>query len=222
MRTFCTSIGKSSSCFPQSSSYLHFCFSCRADDGTLASAAELGAALPSPALAHSSLVPASKKPEHCVNISLCSRYRCSLRPLLMTISTSPVCVKIGNSFWGWYVEPPNCDRCGRCLRAVDARDECDATDGGRRIASERSVLCESGYETMRRDCDFRLLFVLVYSSSDSCHHLRYCAQICHRSRMAGVRLHLQGRREGQNSVAAGCVVRTQRCTSRAGGRGCRR
>jgi hypothetical protein len=144
-RTFCTSMGMSSSCFPQSSSYLHLVLSCRAADGALARAAELGfGALASPEPAHSSLVPASKKPEHCVNINLCSRYRCSLRPLPMIISTSPVCVKTGNSFCGWYDVPPNCDRCGRCLRAVDAREECDATDGGRRIASERSVLCESG------------------------------------------------------------------------------
>jgi hypothetical protein len=144
-RTFCTSMGRSSSFLPQSSSYRHLVFSCRvAEDGILASAAEPATLLPSPAPAHSSLVPASKNPEHCVRISLCSRYRCSLRPLLITISTSPVCVKMGNSFSGWVVDPPNCDRCGRCLRTVDARDECDDTDGGRRIASVRSALAESG------------------------------------------------------------------------------
>lgn len=97
--TFCTSIGTSSS-LPQSSSYRQRFRSCREPDGLRASAAALMfcATLPSPAPAHSSLVPASKKPEHCVRMSLCRRYRFSRRPLLMTISTSPVCVKTGNSF----------------------------------------------------------------------------------------------------------------------------
>lgn len=145
--TFWTSMGGSSSFVPQSSSYLHFFLSCRAPDGILAKAAGFAFSMElpsSPAFAHSSLVPASKKPEHCVRISLCSRYRCSRRPLLIMISTSPVCVKTGNSFCGCSVAPPNCDRCWRCLRTVEARDECDATEGGRRIGNERSAPEESG------------------------------------------------------------------------------
>lgn len=139
--TFCISIGSSSS-LPQSSSYLHLFFSGAAPCGILASAA--GLPLPSPEVAHSSLVPAAKKPEHCVKINLCSRYRSSFLPFEMIISTSPVCVNTGNSFWGWYDVPPNCDRCGRCLRVVDAREEWDVTEGGRRMARERSAPCESG------------------------------------------------------------------------------
>jgi hypothetical protein len=57
-----------------------------------------------PALLHSTLVPASKNPEHWLKMSRCKTYRCSRRPLalLSTISTSPVCEKTGNSFCGAY------------------------------------------------------------------------------------------------------------------------
>jgi hypothetical protein len=105
--TFCTSIGTSSS-LPQSSSYRQRFRSWREPDGFRARAATLmfWATLPSPAPVHSSLVPASKKPEHCVRMSLCRRYLFSRRPLLMTISTSPVWVKTGNSFWVPTLLPP--------------------------------------------------------------------------------------------------------------------
>jgi hypothetical protein len=144
--TFCISMGTSSSFLPQSSSYLHLFFSGGALLGTLASAAALWFCdAPSPEVAHSSLNPASKNPEHCDRISLCSRYRCSFLPFAITISTSPVCVNTGNSFCGWYEEPPKCERCGRCLRVVEvAREECEVTEGGRRMARERSAPCESG------------------------------------------------------------------------------
>jgi hypothetical protein len=55
---------------------------------------------------HSELVPASKKPEHCANISRCSMYLFSCPSALIMTSTSPVCAKKGNSFCGWYEEPP--------------------------------------------------------------------------------------------------------------------
>lgn len=42
---------------------------------------------------HSTLVPASKKPEHCANINLCRRYLFSCPSALIIISTSPVCAK---------------------------------------------------------------------------------------------------------------------------------
>jgi hypothetical protein len=145
--TFCISMGRSSS-LPQSSSYFHLFFSGGgAPCGILASTAGFAfGTLLSPALAHSSLNPASKKPEHCANINLCSKYRCSFLPFAMTISTSPVCVKTGNSFRDCCEadDPPTCDRCGRCLRTVEAREEWDVTEGGRRMASARSAPCESG------------------------------------------------------------------------------
>lgn len=62
----------------------------------------------------------------------------------MMISTSPVWVKMGNSFCDTSDEPPKLDRVWRCLRTVDAREECDATEDGRRMGNERSALAESG------------------------------------------------------------------------------
>jgi hypothetical protein len=47
---------------------------------------------------HSALMPASKKAEHCARIKRCSRYFFSCPSALITISTSPVCEKKGNSF----------------------------------------------------------------------------------------------------------------------------
>ena len=134
---FCTSIGTSSSLLPQSNSYLH----CRRpppeNAGLPATTSSLilpsGLLGPLPevcpracAFDHSSLVPVSKKPEHCAKISLCSIYRFSWPSAFMIISTSPVCAKLGNSFCGLYVTPPVCERVVRCRRVLVLREDTEA------------------------------------------------------------------------------------------------
>lgn len=89
-----------------------------------------------PPLLHSALVPASKKPEHWLKMSRCSRYRCSRRPLALvsTISTSPVSENTGNSFCGaypfwlpWWVRA--C-RCRLVADRAEATEDARCVEGG--------------------------------------------------------------------------------------------
>lgn len=110
--SFCTSIGTSPSSQPGSSSYLHRLLlwaESAAEFDTLTppslssptllrSCVELAGA-PAPPRLHSALVLASKNPEDRVSVCLCKRYLFSWPPALMMISTSPLLVKTGNSFW---------------------------------------------------------------------------------------------------------------------------
>ena len=132
-------MGTSSSLLPQSNSYLHWR---RPPPGNaplpaISSSLILPSGLLGPwpepcpracAFDHSSLVPVSKKPEHCAKINLCSIYRFSWPSALMIISTSPVWAKFGNSFCGLYETPPVCERVVRWRRVLVLREE---TEPGR-------------------------------------------------------------------------------------------
>lgn len=134
--SFCTSMGMSLSSVPVSSSYRHRFFG--AESCVVLATVPVSAAFPLPlfdalpgagnsgtpppvetvgARDHSWLVLASKKPEHLVRICRCNRYRFS-SPLgtRTTISTSPLWLKMGNSFWGMNDAPPAWDRLYRRVR----------------------------------------------------------------------------------------------------------
>ena len=66
-------------------------------------------------LDHSSLIPVSKNPENCANIRRCKRYLFSCPSHAITISTSPVCAKNGNSFCDGYEDRFCRDRLWWCL-----------------------------------------------------------------------------------------------------------
>ena len=133
MGGFFTSIGISSAPLPQSNSYLHLLVSLLPLPN-IELLESCGACVPD--ALHSSLVPASKKPEHCARISRCSTYLCSLFAFLIMISTSPVCKNSGNSFCNCMdppPPPPACDRgCRWCRRTVEiGARELLVTDGDR-------------------------------------------------------------------------------------------